>query len=78
MELSMADKTKTAVLRKFIEDQRNDSSYPHSYANYKLLNELVSKLALSTPADLYNVDDKHLTNAAIALFNNDTMSRRRM
>ncbi|TDF37506.1 hypothetical protein EYS14_15270 [Alteromonadaceae bacterium M269] len=75
MELSMADKTQTSVLRKFIEDQRNDASYPHSYANYKLLKDLVSTLALSTPNDLYNVDREHLNNAAITLFNADTISR---
>lgn len=75
IELSMADKTLPNVVQKFIEDQREDPTYPHSYANYRVLSGLVSKLSLATPADLYNTNHESVNQAAVSLFNADTASR---
>jgi hypothetical protein len=40
------------VLTRFIEDQSDDPASPHSYANRKILVELVRRLGLTNAKDL--------------------------
>lgn len=76
IELSLAVQTLPNVLQKFIEDRRNDQAYPHSYANHRLVDKLVSYLELSTHTELNSVDHSRINKAAFALFKEDTEARR--
>ncbi len=76
MELAMAEETRSRVLQKFIEDQGDDPASPHSYANSRILNELMTQLAVSNLDALRSVDGKRLRVAAHDLFKVDTAQRR--
>jgi hypothetical protein len=65
VEIALADKTRVKVLTRFVEDQSDDPASPHSYADRKILNELVKRLQLQGAKDLYTVDLKRLQSAAV-------------
>ncbi|MEM9501078.1 MAG: hypothetical protein AAF941_04460 [Pseudomonadota bacterium] len=75
MELAMADETRERVLQKFIEDQSDDPASHHSYANRKLLNEMVERLPVSEVEGLKQAPDGALRDAALSLFQADTAKR---
>ena len=67
--------TRVKVLTRFVTDQGDDPASPHSYANRKILNELVRRLGVSAPADLMTVDLARLQAAARAALIEDSRQR---
>jgi len=72
VELTLADTTRAKILDKFLGDQGDDPAEPHSYANRKLVTELVKRLQLRDPKDLYDVDLNRLQSAARAVLSEDS------
>ncbi|MEM9385489.1 MAG: hypothetical protein AAGA68_10540 [Pseudomonadota bacterium] len=77
MELAMAQDTRARVLQKFIEDQGDDPSSHHSYANRKVLRVLMGELSAPSPTSLLSVNGQSLRDAAYRLFKSDTAMRDR-
>jgi len=75
VEVAEADTTRVKVLTRFVTDQGDDPASPHSYANRKILNELVRRLGVSAPADLMTVDLARLQAAARAALIDDSRQR---
>ncbi|MEL6759040.1 MAG: hypothetical protein AAFP04_01440 [Myxococcota bacterium] len=75
VELSLADATRHRVLRKFLEDQGDDPTSPHSYANRRLLRALVDNLSLPSINALMSVSGESMRAAARSLYDADTASR---
>ncbi|MEO8674915.1 MAG: hypothetical protein ABI569_05005 [Casimicrobiaceae bacterium] len=75
-ELAQADETRARVLRKFDEDQGDDPSSPHAYANKRVLAALRRRLALPEGASLDAVGVATLQAAAAGELRED--SRRRV
>jgi len=63
------------VLGKFIQDQGDDPGSPHSFANRRLLNGLVSRLGVANAGALETVDPAKLRSAASAMLREDTSRR---
>ena len=74
-ELAQADETRAQVLRKFDEDQGDDPSSPHAYANKRVLAAVRRRLTLPEGAPLDAVDVATLQAAAADELRED--SRRR-
>ena len=75
-ELAQANETRAKVLDKFISDQGDDPASPHSYANKRLLDEMVRKLSLSGAKELSTADVGRVQSAAVELLHEDTARRR--
>jgi hypothetical protein len=75
-ELLLADTTRKKVLEKFMSDQSDDPAEPHSYADRKLIGELVERLQLKNATELPMADPQRLQSAARDLLLED--SRRRL
>jgi hypothetical protein len=75
VEVSMADKTRNKVMDAFIGNQGDDPADPHSYADRKVVNELVKRLQLTSARDLYAVDLTRLQTAARDILLEDTRQR---
>jgi hypothetical protein len=75
VEVAEADTTRAKVLTRFVTDQGDDPASPHSYANRKILGELVRRLGLSAPADLMTVDLARLQAAARTALVDDSRQR---
>lgn len=74
-ELALADQTRTKILAKFIEDQGDDPQSPHSFANKKLLGDLVSRLGLRDSDELLKADPSRIEAAATATLREDSARR---
>jgi hypothetical protein len=74
-ELALARDTRDRILGKFTEDQGDDKSSPHSYANRRVIAALVVRLALRDAAKLREVDVEKLRSAAAAELKDDTKRR---
>ncbi|HTK58833.1 MAG TPA: hypothetical protein VL336_07610 [Sphingomicrobium sp.] len=74
-ELAEAVQTRSKVLGKFIQDQGDDPGSPHSFANRRLLNGLVSRLGVANAGALETVDPAKLRSAASAMLREDTSRR---
>jgi hypothetical protein len=75
VELSEADATRAKVLNRFVDDQGEDPASPHSYANRAILNEMVRRLQLKGPDELFTVDLKRLQSAAADALVEDSRKR---
>lgn len=75
-ELALADVTRPKILSKFIEDQSDNPVSPHSYANKRLLADLVQRLGLGSVGELFTVDIVRLHSAAEAALREDSERRR--
>ena len=64
VELSEANVTRARVLTRFVDDQGDDPASPHSYADRSILNEMVRRLQLKGPDELFTVDLTRLQSAA--------------
>ncbi|MEO0423022.1 MAG: hypothetical protein AAF184_11835 [Pseudomonadota bacterium] len=77
MELAMADSTRFRVLQKFIEDQGDDPTSPHSYANRKVLEGLSEELSSLGVDSIESAEGDVVRGAAYSLFLADTARRDR-
>ncbi|HEV2594910.1 MAG TPA: hypothetical protein VGU01_06900 [Sphingomicrobium sp.] len=75
VELALADTTRSKILDRFVEDQGDNPAEPHSYADRKLVTELVKRLRLHAAKDLYGVDRDSLQSAARAALRDDSHDR---
>lgn len=74
-ELAQADATRAKVLGKFSTDQGDDPASPHSYANRRVLADMVGKLHLASARDLAAADTAQLQAAAVELLREDSQKR---
>ena len=74
-ELAQARETRAKVLDKFIIDQGDDPASPHSYANRRVLSELVERLRLADASALIAADGAAVQAAAVGLLREDTGRR---
>jgi len=74
-ELAQARDTRAKVLGKFIIDQGDDPASPHSYANRRVLSELVERLRLADASALIAADGAAVQAAAVGLLREDTGRR---
>ena len=74
-ELAQANETRGKVLGKFMQDQGDDTGSPHSYANRRVLNDMVARLHLKGVDDLMTAPGAEVQSAAIALLRDDTQRR---
>lgn len=74
-ELAQAGATRGNVLEKFVTDQGDDPASPHSYANRRVLGDMVRKLGLTSPKELATADLGRLRSAATELLRQDTVQR---
>jgi hypothetical protein len=74
-ELAQADATRTRVLEKFVADQGDDPASPHSYANRKVLADMVQKLALASAKELASADAERVRSTAVELLREDSGRR---
>jgi len=74
-ELAQADATRAKVLGKFSTDQGDDPASPHSYANRRVLADMVRKLHLASARDLAAADTAQLQAAAVELLREDSQRR---
>lgn len=67
VELAQVNDTRRRVLNKFTEDQKADPTFPHSYANLRVLRDLKIVLKIPSSADLLKipVDDLHRAAALL-------------
>jgi hypothetical protein len=75
VEVAMAHQTRAKVLTSFVENQGDDPADAHSYADRKVLDELVKRLRLSRVQDLYLVDRARLQSAARDILLEDSRQR---
>jgi hypothetical protein len=75
VELASAKQTRDKVLRKFIEDRGSNPASPHSYANRKVLLDMVSAMGLGSVSDLRGSDIAQFQSAARSLLIADTRRR---
>ncbi|HEU5293570.1 MAG TPA: hypothetical protein VFU71_02160 [Burkholderiaceae bacterium] len=75
VELSLADATRADLLVKFAEDQGDDETHPHSYANKRVLATMRTALGLADGADLASVTADAMRAAARAALREDTKRR---
>jgi hypothetical protein len=74
-ELAQAKETRGKVLGKFMQDQGDDTASPHSYANRRVLNDMVARLRLKSADELIAADGGTTQSAAVALLHEDTQRR---
>jgi len=74
-ELAQADATRAKVLDKFISDQGDDPASPHSYANRRVLADMVQKLGLASAKELATADSGRVRSAAVELLREDSARR---
>jgi hypothetical protein len=74
-ELAQAKETRGKVLSDFMQDQGDDIGSPHSYANRRVLNNMVARLHLKSADELMTVDGETVQIAAVALLREDTQRR---
>lgn len=74
-EVAMARETRLRVLGRFVQNQGDDPTEPHSYANRRVLSALRDRLGLPSGADLGAADPPALRAAAIAELRADTARR---
>lgn len=74
-ELAQANSTRAKVVGKFISDQGNDPASPHSYANRKVLSDMVQKLGLPSAKALESADLVRVQSAAAELLREDSARR---
>jgi hypothetical protein len=74
VELAQVNQTRDRVLRKFLEDRKDDPASPHSYANRRVVQDLTSRLGLRSDTELFRVPIAELNSAALALLASDTRS----
>lgn len=75
-ELALARDTRATILARFREDQGDEQSSPHSYANRRVLAAVKRRLALPETGDLDAVDIATLQAAAAEELRDDTLRRR--
>lgn len=63
VEIAMLNDTRDRVLAKFIEDRGGDRSSPHSFANLRIIDELVRRFNLKAASGLFDVPIHHLNRA---------------
>jgi len=63
------------VLTRFVTDQGDDPASPHSYANKKILTDLVATLGLGSAQDLLTADLARLQGAARDILRADSARR---
>lgn len=74
-ELAGADATRARVLGKFIMDQGDDPASPHSYANRKVLGDMVRKMHLASAQELSTADIVQVQATAVELLREDSARR---
>ena len=74
-ELAQANETRGKVLGKFIQDQGDDPASPHSYANRRILNDMIARLHLKSTDELMSADGAAVQSSAVALQREDTRRR---
>ena len=74
-ELAQADATRGKVLSKFMQDQGDDPASPHSYANRRVLGDMIARLHLNSAQDLMTADGATLQTVAVTLLREDTQRR---
>lgn len=75
VEIAEANTTRAKVLARFTIDQGDDPGSPHSYANKKVLGELMKRLGLAGATDLMTVDLGRLQGAARDALRDDSAQR---
>ena len=75
VEVAEADTTRVKVLTRFVTDQGDDPASPHSYANKKILTDLVATLGLGSAQDLFTADLARLQGAARDILRADSARR---
>jgi len=76
VELSLADRTRPQVLRRFATAQGDDVASPHGYANRRVLRALRAQLGLGPESDLAVEDGARLRAAAREVLLADSATRR--
>jgi hypothetical protein len=74
-ELAQANETRGKVLSKFIMDQGEDRASPHSYANRRVLADMIARLRLKSVDELMTADGAAVQKAAVAQLREDTQRR---
>jgi len=74
-ELALANITRPKILNKFIESQGDDPASPHSYANKRILADMVGRLGLGGTDDLFTVELSRLNEAAAGALREDSARR---
>jgi hypothetical protein len=74
-ELAQAQGSRGKVLDKFMQDQGDDTGSPHSYANRRVLNDMIARLHLKSVDELMTFDGSALAREAVALLREDTQRR---
>jgi hypothetical protein len=74
-ELALANRTLPNVLGKFIEDQGDDPASPHSFADRKVLKDLMARLRLQVPEELLRIDLSRVHTAAKNILLEDSARR---
>lgn len=74
-ELALANVTRPKILDKFVENQGDDPASPHSYANKRILADLVARLGLGGTDDLFIVELSRLNEAAAGVLREDSVRR---
>ncbi|MBL0967692.1 MAG: hypothetical protein IBJ02_01070 [Brevundimonas sp.] len=74
-EVAMARETRLRVLGRFVQNQGDDPTEPHSYANRRVLSALRDRLGLRAGGDLGAVEPSALRAAAVAELRADTARR---
>lgn len=72
VELAQVEDTRERVLRKFTEDQSDDPSHPHGYANRRILAAMTTRLGIRSTGALPTVETGSLQGAARAELAADT------
>lgn len=72
VELAQARSTRPRILRKFAEDRSDNPELPHSYANNRVIADVMSLLNVKSEAALQTVPHMDLNAAAIRLLRTDS------
>lgn len=72
VELAQARRTRARILRKFAEDRSDNPELPHSYANNRVIADVVRLLDVNSEEALETVSDRDLNVAAAQLLRDDT------
>jgi hypothetical protein len=75
-ELALANSTRAKVVGKFLDDQGDDPASPHSYANRKLLTDMVGRLHLASAQELSSADIAQVQAVAVELLREDSARRK--
>lgn len=72
VELAQTGSTRPRILRKFAEDRSDNPELPHSFANSRVIADMLLVMSLGSEAQLRDVPDAKLNLAAASLLREDS------